>query len=84
MPARPSEAGEPRAVPGTPAHTGPSKASRRPVQAALWPGDPPWILVRAGEGFHATEAPLNAMQLAKPCVAGPLAGEACEKAQKLK
>jgi hypothetical protein len=41
----------------------------------LWPGGPPWILIGAGEGFHVAEAPLNTIQLAKPCAAGPLAGE---------
>jgi hypothetical protein len=77
-------------APSIPAHTGPSTGHntgpgrpRKPVRVSLWPSDPFWYLIRVGEGFHAAEISLNAVQLTKLCNAGLLAEEACVKAQEV-
>ena len=70
------------AGPGIPARAAPGKAApSKPVQVAVWQEDPLWILIRAGEGPHATEISLNRLQLAKLCDAGLLAEEVCAKAR---
>ena len=93
-PGRPAEAGgsgapapveemfKRRAAPSTAARAAPGKAApSKPVQVAVWQEDPLWILIRAGEGPHATEISLNRLQLAKLCDAGLLAEEVCAKAR---